>query len=91
MAVLADRNPLFIIKNGRVVFNVDAPPDASSLVHHRPGQNVLSADGVVTWRARPILDPFAGSESDNIWTITGIDYYTGKEVRDNPFDSFLAY
>lgn len=91
MAVLADRNPLFIIKSGRVVFNVDAPTDASSMVHHRPGQNVLSGDGVVTWRTRPILEPFAGNEADNIWTISGIDFYTGKEVRDNLYDNFLAY
>jgi len=91
MAVLADRNPLFIIKNGRVAFNAAVPRDASSMVHRRPGQNVLTADGVVTWRVRPILDPLAGDGGDNIWTITGIDFYTGREVRDNPNDSFLAY
>ena len=90
-ALLADRSPLFKIRDSRVAFDESAPINASSLVHHRPGQNVLTADGRVDWLAQPILPASHGEEGDNIWTISGIDFYTGNEVRDNPHDSFLAY
>jgi len=100
MAVLADRNPLFVIENDRVVFNATAPHDSSSLIHHRPGQNVLTADGVVTWRIRPILEPYGGNSGgnsggssgggDNIWVANGIDVYYGNETTTDPLDSFLV-
>ena len=88
MAVLADKNPLFVIQGqGRFVFRSDLPTDAVSAFHSRlKGQNVLTADGNVTWKAQPVV----GEEDDNIWTAQGVATYEGRESPSSLFDSFLV-
>ncbi len=90
MAVLADRNPLFIVRGGRVFYDPTAPHDAASRAHRGLGQNILTADGTVSWRLRPTLDPLGAEHADNIWTINGVDFYTGRETPSSPDDSFLV-
>ena len=90
MAVLADRNPLFEVRGDRIVFNPDVPLDAPSRAHRGMGQNVLTADGTVTWRVRPNVDMMGQLSTDNIWSANGIDVYHGNEVQQDPFDSFLV-
>lgn len=89
MAVLADRNPLYEVPSDHIVFNPETPFNAPSRAHRGMGQNVLTADGVVSWSIRPVLELQDASGSDNIWTASGIDFYTGTEVPADPFDSML--
>lgn len=86
LAVLADKNPLFIVKNGKVVYDRDAKRDAASLLHRGNGQNILTLDGRVSWSA----DPRVGD--DNVWQIQGhAGGYDGTEVpADAQRDSFLV-
>lgn len=88
MAVLADKNPLFVIQGqGKFVFRSDLPTDAVSAFHSRlKGQNVLTADGNVTWKVQPVV----GEEDDNIWTAQGVSDYKGQESPSSLFDSFLV-
>lgn len=52
--------------------------------HDGKGQNVLGCDGSVEWiRVRIVND-------DDIYTIKGVDVYTGKEVPADDNDIFLA-
>lgn len=90
MAVLADLNPLFEIQGDEMAFNPDTPLFAPSRAHRGTGQNVLTADGVVTWRVRPTLDLQGADTQDNIWAAAGIDFYTGTETPAEPDDSFLV-
>jgi hypothetical protein len=92
MAVLADRNPLFKFdtRQSRIIFNINTPINAPSRAHGGTGQNVLTANGVVTWRVRPNVDQFGTDDQDNIWAANGIDVYTGTETQADPFDSFLV-
>ncbi len=90
MAILADRNPLYPVYQGRIVFDETTPMNAPSRAHRGAGQNVLAANGVVTWRVRPIVDSFGDNGLDNIWKATGIDFYTGRETPADPFDSMLV-
>jgi hypothetical protein len=90
MAVLADRNPRFEVQGDRIVFNPNTPLDARSRAHRGEGQNVLTADGNVSWRIQPTVDLFGDEQSDNIWSATGVDFYHGTEVPADPLDSFLV-
>lgn len=97
LALLADKNPLFVAKAGRVTFDHDASPDAPSRAHDGTGQNVLRADGIVIWTIRPALrrhdlfsdDPLEGSD-DNIWVAAGVKQYNGDELPASDHDSFLV-
>jgi hypothetical protein len=84
-AVLADRNPLFVVMNGQLVQSLDVDPTSASRQHAARGQNILSADGAVRWRLSPVLPG-----ADNIWTAQGVDRYTGIETPENPDDSHLV-
>jgi hypothetical protein len=88
LAVLADRNPLFIVQGGRIVYDQGASPASPSRVHGSRGQNVLSAGGNVAWTIRPLV-PHRQS-ADNFWTAVGVDQYTGRETPAEPDDSFLV-
>jgi hypothetical protein len=91
MAILADRNPIFYVNQAdRIAFDASTPLNASSRAHRGTGQNVLTANGVVSWRIRPTVDPFGQKQMDNIWKANGINVYTGNETTDDPFDSFLV-
>lgn len=91
MAVLADRNPLFTVtQDDRIVFDTLIPLNAPSHAHGGTGQNVLTANGVVAWQIRPIVEVFGQPQADNIWAASGIDTYTGKETPTHMFDAFLV-
>jgi len=89
LAVLADKNPLFTSRTGRVVYDPDQPKTAASRQHNRRGQNVLTLDGAAVWRLTPTIDR-PGAEPDNIWGLRGVDRYTGTEAPRQPDDSFLV-
>ena len=88
MAILADRNPLFRIQRNRLLVmrpGIDLEA-ATSMLHGRTGQNILTSDGVVQWRDRPVMP-----NGDNIWTIMGVlRTYKGNEVPVEPNDAFLV-
>jgi hypothetical protein len=96
LAVLADKNPLFIVRTDKMT-QAKCPPDAPTRLHDRRGQNVLTADGRVSWRTRPTLHrraspanaAYAG-RTDNIWTAEGITRYQGNESPRHDHDSFLV-
>lgn len=90
MAVAADRNPLFEVVDNRIVFNPNTSKLAPSRAHRGTGQNVLTANGVVNWRVRPMVDLIDSQDVDNIWTAHGIDTYHGTEIPAEPGDSFLV-
>jgi len=90
LAVLADRNPLFVARSGRIVFDQSTPTDAPSRGHARRGQNVLSLNGNVDWTVRPFRAGLDRNQPDNIWTAAGIDRYTGTEQPHHADDSFLV-
>ncbi|MFP4143664.1 MAG: hypothetical protein ACLFV3_00830 [Phycisphaeraceae bacterium] len=89
LALLADKNPLFVVKGGRITFDPDASPTAASRLHGGRGQNVLTADGAVRWTIRPMVPRTLGDQ-DNIWMLEGRTRYTGTESPDGPDDSFLV-
>lgn len=90
MAILADRNPLFDAEGDHVVFKERVPLTATSRAHHGAGQNVLTADGTVTWKVRPTVDLFGSEQDDNIWAAGGVDFYNGTELPSDALDSFLV-
>jgi len=89
IAILADKNPLFVIaaprpgQTIRFVFRRDLPSNSPSSLHGT-GQNILRADGAVGWSAQPILP-----NGDNIWLVTGVETYVGQETP-QPGDSHLV-
>ena len=86
LALLADKNPLFVPEDGRLVFNAAAARDARTTLHRARGQNVLTLDGGVRWTQTPVV------ADDNIWQITGhAGIYRGTETpADAQRDSFLV-
>ena len=86
LAVLADKNPLFVVRNHRLVFDPDADRDAASSLHGNRGQNILTLDGRVRWNQTPTVG------DDNVYQIAGHrGTYTGTEVpADARRDSFLV-
>lgn len=90
MAVLADRNPLFDVEGDHIVFKEMIPLTAASRAHRGAGQNVLTADGNVTWKIRPTVDLFGQEQDDNIWAASGVDFYHGTELPSDALDSFLV-
>lgn len=89
LAVLADKNPLIVIPPPRpgqsihFVFRQDLPANTPSSLHG-VGQNILRADGQVSFSAQPILP-----NGDNIWLVDGVESYVGKESP-QPGDSHLV-
>jgi len=105
LALLADKNPLFIVRAGKVTFDHQADVSTPSRAHNNAGQNVLKANGVVVWTTRPTirkslfsdddqssLSALPGRESmtDNIWVASGVDQYDGDESPASVHDSFLV-
>lgn len=89
MVILADKNPLFIIRPGQPLtlrpgVRPDAPTTYQRLQVHMDGQNILAADGTVSWRTSPIM-----SNGDNIWSVLGVNTYRGDEMPTTPDDSHL--
>lgn len=80
LPILGDDNPLF--DNGIPLGELAAatlglrdPARINSRAHRGAGQNVLTFDGHVQW----MTTPFSSRNGDNIWTIQGVDRYTGHE------------
>jgi hypothetical protein len=94
LVVLADKNPLFMIRVHGLDFDSAAPPTSSSRFHARvgPGQNVLSAAGHVKFTASPVVN--RRGQADNIWLLDSRPMqrtYTGNETPTDPDrDAFLV-
>ncbi len=90
MAVLADKNPLFVISRDgqthqiRLHFRRDLPADAISEMH-RGSQNMLRGDGAVSWARTPVLP----DNQDNIWLLDDVGDYKGNESPARPDDAHL--
>ena len=65
LAVLADKNPLWVVTGNTARMQPALPDDTPSQAHGRPGQNVLLADGSVSWTLQPMIG------TDNIWLLHG--------------------
>ncbi|MEM9753696.1 MAG: hypothetical protein AAF916_09970 [Planctomycetota bacterium] len=96
LAVLADKNPLFVPKGGRLVFDASTKITDASRQHGGDGQNALRIDGAAAWTIAP---NFAGSggqtdRPDVFWAVQGkpADHrYTGRELPDGVNrDAFLV-
>ena len=86
MAILADKNPRFVVHNGTNFAHLTALPESTaSLTHHSRGQNVLFADGGVRWCTTSIMP-----NGDNIWLAEGVDVYKGTEIPSRDDDAFLV-
>lgn len=86
LPVLGDDNPLF--DNGVPLFRALGfadPANANSRAHGGAGQNVLTLRGAVKW----MVTPNAGLNGDNIWTLNGVEEYTGREGPQTASDSHL--
>jgi hypothetical protein len=89
LPVLADDNPFF--DNGWPLFAVmrslglSDPAQANSRVHGGAGQNILTIRGNVRW----MTTPNCGPDGDNIWTLEGVNEYTGREGPHSATDSHL--
>jgi hypothetical protein len=88
LPLLADENPLFA--NGVPLFSAQRLPGADPLArnsqaHQGSGQNVLAIGGEVRWATTP----YAGIDGDNIWTLSNVTAYTGREGPLTATDSHL--
>lgn len=87
--IFSDDNPLF--DNGRPLFNaierlqLTDPAHANSRAHAGRGQNILTLDGRTIWTTTPAC----GVNGDNIWTLSGVQQYTGGEGPTVKTDSHL--
>jgi len=89
LPVLGDDNPFF--DNGWPLFAVmrslglSDPARTNSRVHGGAGQNILTIRGNVKW----MTTPNCGVDGDNIWTLWGVEEYTGREGPQSTVDSHL--
>jgi hypothetical protein len=102
LAVLADKNPLFVPQRGRLIFDPTVRITQASRQHGGSGQNALRIDGSAAWT---IVPNFAGSDPvssgligervpDLFWSVRDkpADYrYTGHELPEGVHrDAFLV-
>ena len=76
LPVMSDHNPVFgegVSLLNRIAFRDRAELNSPS--HAGAGQNILILDGHVKW----VKTPAAGIDGDNIWTLQGVNAYTGRE------------
>lgn len=88
MAILADKNPLFVKPSRDAVglaYRSEMDPTSPSNFHGRQGQNILTSSGQVIWRTQPVRP-----NGDNIWLIQGVSDYLGVEIPATHDDSFLV-
>lgn len=90
LSVLADRNPIFVIRNGRIAFDPSVSKQSNSRLNHGKGQNVLLLDGRVLWLTSPDVHNPRTGEMDNIWGAQGKEVYEGNEVPADAEDSMLV-
>lgn len=96
LAVLADKNPLFVIQVNRLDFDAAQAPTATSRFHSRvgPGQNMLTVSGSVTFTPSPLVPKHDDVLADNIWLVDTRPAragYRGNESPETPSrDAFLV-
>ena len=88
LPIMADDNPLFA--NGLPMadsrpLGASDPSYANSRAHRGAGQNVLTIGGYLKWTTTPC----SGIDGDNIWTLEGVNDYTGHEGPASCTDSHL--
>ncbi|MGD8452916.1 MAG: hypothetical protein PVJ57_13935 [Phycisphaerae bacterium] len=86
LPIMADDNPIF--EDGVPLFERLGLRDSmlrNSPAHNAAGQNVLMADGHFKWATTPN----AGVNDDNIWTLQGVEVYSGREGPASPADAHL--
>ena len=75
LGVLADRNPLFVVRDGRLRLRAGLPMMLPSRLHRGEGQNVLTAAGDARWTVRPRLGvtplPGGAASADHLWMSEG--------------------
>lgn len=84
LAILADRNPLFVVRPGEGIQQRGLQADSPSFAHGGRGQNVLVGAGQADWKTRPVMPG-----GDNIWLPRGRFGFAGNETADFN-DSFLV-
>ncbi|MFA9479870.1 hypothetical protein ACERK3_16425 [Phycisphaerales bacterium AB-hyl4] len=89
-AVLADKNPLFVMGASGMSFDEKTPRTAASRIHDGRGQSLLTADGGVRWTVSPMLRIPGRGDSTNFWVADGVKTFTGRELPSSPDDSFLV-
>ncbi len=91
VAVLADKNPLFVIQfNNKLAYDAKLDPNTPSHQHPQGGQNILISDASVQWTTNPTLQLDPGADRDNIWTAQGFESYNGTEAPTDPSDAHLV-
>lgn len=96
LAVLADKNPLFVPRGDRLVFDETARITDASRQHGGRGQNALRIDGAASWTIAPNFKPGDSGqpEADLFWAVGSkpADHrYTGRELPDGvASDAFLV-
>jgi hypothetical protein len=88
--VLADKNPLFVLRDGKLYYDDQAPASAVSLLHQSRGQNVLRMDGASVWMVSPFVVMPDQTQGDDIYRATGVAEYDGDEIPADAADSFLV-
>ena len=86
LPIMSDDNPIF--EDGVPLFErlgLGDPASRNSPAHHGAGQNILMLDGHLKWATTPL----AGINDDNIWTLQGVDKYTGREGPKSSTDAHL--
>jgi hypothetical protein len=86
LPVMSDQNPAFgegASLISKLVFRDRA--ELNSPAHEGTGQNILVLDGHVKW----VKTPNAGIDGDNIWTLQGVNTYTGREGPATAADAHL--
>lgn len=95
LAVLADKNPLFVVRVHGPEFDSAAPRTQTSRFHVKvgPGQNVLTVSGNVVYEHSPVVTR-SRRTPDNIWLLDEVNAprtYTGRETPTAPDrDAFLV-
>ncbi len=85
--VMADTNPLYTIRDGRLT-RLPGWDNTASQNHRDAGQNVLMADGSVAWVLRPVVTPY--DDHDNIWTQRAVLKRDADQTDDTDYDAFLV-
>ncbi|MEM0913706.1 MAG: hypothetical protein AAGK09_03760, partial [Planctomycetota bacterium] len=90
MVVLADKNPLIVVKNGKFTFADAMPHDACSGMYGKAGQNMLFTNGAVAWSESPVIKNETTGKLDNLYTSPGVKAYTGTELPSHEGDVQLV-
>jgi hypothetical protein len=88
--VLADDNPNFtdgqpLLELAAQTVGLRDPAQSNSRAHGGVGQNILRLSGATEWTT----SPNAGYANDNIWTLSDVLHYTGREGPATATDSHL--